>query len=491
MDDSAGHMCRPISSAHHRFLHAAAVQRSKDQETKGRPSSATDHWVVPLFTRPCESASRIANPAPEQATQADLPSAGRVQQPNSEAIAAVVTRIQHRGSAPAAALARPDGGRIDKRKRRQPTRSPLAYNIPDSASSPHERQQHSEQPGFHTVRMSFVDEYQRNPTAYSRALMDSERPGTHDSSSGNSHSPSRASSHNADLQNMARRASFPHARHSAPASPPKAQSAPVLRKSISATIHRLFPTLREPMEMLSAASRIGARSASPSSGSHRARLAASAGAQALRHLTLPPPPPLLSLAIGDIRTVPNYYGHRRQSQPAAGAMASLIAAPSATSSGTSSGSSTPRSGISPDKSGILSGAFDLDDELSREIFALRPGTSSCSVKWTKAAPMDVSGYPKAELLAAAERECCSILRLYPEQYLIIKQSLVRAGRTLPRGTFKKRDAQKLCRVDVNKTSKVFEWFCKLEWIPQASTRLSHSSHQLEVEHEHGQQMLLD
>ncbi|KAJ2831722.1 hypothetical protein GGI24_001487 [Coemansia furcata] len=103
--------------------------------------------------------------------------------------------------------------------------------------------------------------------------------------------------------------------------------------------------------------------------------------------------------------------------------------------------------------------------------------------------MDVSGYPKAELLAPAERECCSILRLLPEQYLAIKQSLVRAGRTLPKGTFKKRDAQKLCRVDVNKTSKVFEWFCKLEWIPQASTRLNHSPQQMEDEHEQQYQVM--
>ncbi|KAJ1931443.1 hypothetical protein FBU59_006707 [Linderina macrospora] len=87
--------------------------------------------------------------------------------------------------------------------------------------------------------------------------------------------------------------------------------------------------------------------------------------------------------------------------------------------------------------------------------------------------MDVSGYPMAEVLAPAERDCCSILRLLPEQYLTIKQSLVRAGRTLPAGTFKKRDAQKLCRVDVNKTSKVFEWFVKLGWIPFAAGKTHH------------------
>ncbi|KAJ1813672.1 hypothetical protein LPJ75_003088, partial [Coemansia sp. RSA 2598] len=56
------------------------------------------------------------------------------------------------------------GGRVDKRKRRHPTRSlPARDSGCDSRC-------------FYTVKMSFVDDYQRNPTAYSRALMDTERP---------------------------------------------------------------------------------------------------------------------------------------------------------------------------------------------------------------------------------------------------------------------------------------------------------------------------
>ncbi|KAJ2387995.1 hypothetical protein GGI05_003918, partial [Coemansia sp. RSA 2603] len=59
-------------------------------------------------------------------------------------------------------------GRIDKRKRRRPTRSLPPPSTVDS-------QQNDQQP-FLTLKMSFVDDYQRNPTAYSRALMDTERP---------------------------------------------------------------------------------------------------------------------------------------------------------------------------------------------------------------------------------------------------------------------------------------------------------------------------
>ncbi|KAJ2741611.1 hypothetical protein GGI20_005067 [Coemansia sp. BCRC 34301] len=454
MADSAGHLCSPTSCV---------------LKAKGQLSSAAKRWAVPLFAKPYNSASRIANPAPAQATLDSLPSAGRVQPPNSEAAATVVARSQHKNPVLVAALAQPAGGRINKRKSRKPTRSPLAHDIPSNGDNNHGLQQHPSQLGYQTVKINYVDEYRRNPTAYSRALMDLERPGTHD---GSSHLLWYASSHNADLQNIARHASVPRSRHSAPASPPKTQllplaSVPILRKSVSETIRRLFPTLREPNEVLSAASQVEARSVSPNMRGHRAGLTASVSTPALGYLALLPPS--LSLDIGDIQAKSNNSLQH------------------VTSSGTNSGASTPQSSASADHSGMLSGTLDLDDELSREILALRPTTNSCSVKWTKAAPMDVSGYPKVELLAAAERECCSILRLLPEQYLIIKQSLVRAGRTLPKGTFKKRDAQKLCRVDVNKTSKVFEWFCKLEWIPQASTRLNHSPHQPEVGQD--QQML--
>ncbi|KAJ2785205.1 hypothetical protein H4R18_000656 [Coemansia javaensis] len=216
--------------------------------------------------------------------------------------------------------------RTDKRKRTRPMRS---LSVTDA------------RPGFCTLRMAFTDDYQRNPSAYSRALTGSWRP-------------------------------LREERYSAPATPV-----------------------------------LGACEI--------------AAAKALLHRTQQPPPP------------------RRQPPP-------------------------PPVALDPETKPYTT------DELAREIFHLRPHTSTCSVKWTKAAPIDISEYPMAEHLAQAERECCSILRLLPTQYLDIKQALVRAGRTRPAGTFKKRDAQKLCRVDVNKTSRVFEWFSKLGWIPPAAPR---------------------
>ncbi|KAJ2079227.1 hypothetical protein H4R24_003921 [Coemansia sp. RSA 988] len=274
-----------------------------------------------------------------------------------------------RGGSSASTTAGDVQGRIGKRKPRRPIRS----------LSMAERQ-----PAFCTLRMTFLDDYQRNPGAYSRALMGTEHTLSATRSSLSPPPLTNSSPQTPEQQ----RTPTPPVSHSRP---------PAMRKDISATIRRLFPSLDDPVICKIAAAK----------------------APVYRPLQTPSP---------------------------------------------QSSSPRPQSLPARDES-----PFDSDD-LSREIFQMRPSVSTCSVKWAKAAPMDVSEYPMAEHLALAERECCSILRLLPEQYLSIKQSLVRAGRTMSPGSFKKRDAQKLCRVDVNKTSKVFEWFCKLGWIPQTSSR---------------------
>ncbi|KAJ2801931.1 hypothetical protein H4R20_003478 [Coemansia guatemalensis] len=100
-----------------------------------------------------------------------------------------------------------------------------------------------------------------------------------------------------------------------------------------------------------------------------------------------------------------------------------------------------------------------------------PQGQRSTVKWNKADPIDISGKPMADKLAAAERHCCSVLRILPEQYLTIKQTLLKEGQSrLPPGSFKKRDAQRLCRIDVNKTSKIYEWYVSMGWLPTSDGR---------------------
>ncbi|KAF9111022.1 hypothetical protein BGX27_005506 [Mortierella sp. AM989] len=89
------------------------------------------------------------------------------------------------------------------------------------------------------------------------------------------------------------------------------------------------------------------------------------------------------------------------------------------------------------------------------------------VVW-KGQPLTVVGKPGYELLHPHEARIASTLRLSPAQYLSCKQTLILASRSYyanPDGKqFRKSDAQKLCRIDVNKTSRLWEVFAKIGWL---------------------------
>lgn len=74
-------------------------------------------------------------------------------------------------------------------------------------------------------------------------------------------------------------------------------------------------------------------------------------------------------------------------------------------------------------------------------------------------PLDAEGY---DLLIRDEAYLCSILRIWPIHYLKIKETLLMHKEN--HGYFKKRDAQKLVRIDVNKTNKIYDWYIALGWI---------------------------
>ncbi|KAJ2161102.1 hypothetical protein GGF46_001773 [Coemansia sp. RSA 552] len=119
-------------------------------------------------------------------------------------------------------------GRIDKRKSRRPTRSL-------SLAEAH--------PEFCTLRMQYLDDYQRNPCAYSRALVGAPAPRV-------------ATRYSAPPQNPPNSSSPKHLPSLAPSTPPAAAppllpqeaagSVQVVRRDVSATLRRLFPTLDDP-----------------------------------------------------------------------------------------------------------------------------------------------------------------------------------------------------------------------------------------------------
>lgn len=81
------------------------------------------------------------------------------------------------------------------------------------------------------------------------------------------------------------------------------------------------------------------------------------------------------------------------------------------------------------------------------------------------APLDISHAPDFELLSPEEQKMCSQLRIRPKPYLAIKETLfrelIRSG-----GVLKKRTARELLKIDVNKTSKIYEFFVQQNWIQQ-------------------------
>ncbi|KAI8823642.1 uncharacterized protein EV422DRAFT_521827 [Fimicolochytrium jonesii] len=98
--------------------------------------------------------------------------------------------------------------------------------------------------------------------------------------------------------------------------------------------------------------------------------------------------------------------------------------------------------------------------LPASAFTMLTTNNAPVVTWSKGDPLEIpessAGYSQ---LTSEEVRTCRTLRLYPATYLQIKTTLLQA----PPG-FKKREAQKWCRVDVNKTGKLYDWFAALGWI---------------------------
>ncbi|CAO3681658.1 unnamed protein product [Umbelopsis vinacea] len=87
------------------------------------------------------------------------------------------------------------------------------------------------------------------------------------------------------------------------------------------------------------------------------------------------------------------------------------------------------------------------------------------VVW-KGSPLQIAHMPYFHKLHPGEANIASTLRLTPEQYIKCKRTLIQAAskyesQGIP---FRKSDAQKLCRVDVNKTSTLWSIFGKLGWM---------------------------
>lgn len=77
-------------------------------------------------------------------------------------------------------------------------------------------------------------------------------------------------------------------------------------------------------------------------------------------------------------------------------------------------------------------------------------------------PLNITHADGIELLSEKEREVCSLLRLYPRVYLHIKDVLIREY--LNHGGLRRSQARAAIKIDVNKTSRLYDFFVGAGWI---------------------------
>ena len=73
-----------------------------------------------------------------------------------------------------------------------------------------------------------------------------------------------------------------------------------------------------------------------------------------------------------------------------------------------------------------------------------------------AAPLNLANSPLLHLLTPEEQTLCSQLRILPKPYLVIKETLVREYARRG-GKLRRREARELVKIDVNKTSRVWDF----------------------------------
>ncbi|WPK27528.1 hypothetical protein PUMCH_004920 [Australozyma saopauloensis] len=78
------------------------------------------------------------------------------------------------------------------------------------------------------------------------------------------------------------------------------------------------------------------------------------------------------------------------------------------------------------------------------------------------APLDISHATDFELLSPEEKQLCSTLRVLPKPYLAIKNQLMKEA-VRGNGQLKKKDARQFLKIDVNKASKIYEFFVLMGW----------------------------
>ncbi|ODV80987.1 transcriptional adaptor 2 [Suhomyces tanzawaensis NRRL Y-17324] len=81
------------------------------------------------------------------------------------------------------------------------------------------------------------------------------------------------------------------------------------------------------------------------------------------------------------------------------------------------------------------------------------------------APLDILHAADFDLLSNEEKQLCATLRILPKPYLAIKNQLMKEA-VKNNGILKKKDARQALKIDVNKASKIYEFFVQMGWCSQ-------------------------
>lgn len=117
-------------------------------------------------------------------------------------------------------------------------------------------------------------------------------------------------------------------------------------------------------------------------------------------------------------------------------------------------------GITSDLSGQDFSASSAGSSRSNSPFI--DGSAQQKVRRRAGVPIDLTDAEGVELLSVPEIELCSVLRLLPKVYLTIKEQLLREQSKI--GYIKRGHARSIIKIDVNKTSKIYDFFVSAGWI---------------------------
>jgi len=117
-----------------------------------------------------------------------------------------------------------------------------------------------------------------------------------------------------------------------------------------------------------------------------------------------------------------------------------------------------RQSTGPDRSSLA--PFDSEGRKSHDR-ETTPKLDSTSAPGNsrKRAPLNLANSPSLHLLTPAEQTLCSQLRILPKPYLVVKETLVREYARRG-GKLRRREARDLVKIDVNKTSRVWDFLAQ-------------------------------